>query len=41
MLREVIELSSDEICQKLELSVSHLNVLMYRKSGKAQRMFGK
>lgn len=30
MLREVIELSSDEICQKLELSVSHLNVLMYR-----------
>ncbi|SDY43391.1 RNA polymerase factor sigma-70 [Acinetobacter kyonggiensis] len=30
MLREMIELSSDEICQKLELSVSHLNVLMYR-----------
>ncbi len=30
MLREMIELSSNEICQKLEISVSHLNVLMYR-----------
>jgi RNA polymerase sigma-70 factor (ECF subfamily) len=30
MLREMIELSSDEICQKLAISVSHLNVLMYR-----------
>ena len=30
MLREMIELSSDEICQKLDLTVSHLNVLMYR-----------
>lgn len=30
MLREMIELSSDEICEKLELTVSHLNVLMYR-----------
>lgn len=30
MLREMIELSSEEICQKLELSISHLNVLMYR-----------
>lgn len=30
MLREMIELSSDEICEKLELSISNLNVLMYR-----------
>ncbi|MDH1405924.1 RNA polymerase factor sigma-70 [Acinetobacter johnsonii] len=30
MLREMIELSSDEICEKLELTVSNLNVLMYR-----------
>lgn len=30
MLREVIELSSNEICEKLELTVSHFNVLMYR-----------
>lgn len=30
MLREVIELSSSEICEKLELTVSHFNVLMYR-----------
>ncbi len=30
MLREVIELSSDEICEKLELTVSNFNVLMYR-----------
>lgn len=30
MLREMIELSSDEICEKLKLTVSHLNVLMYR-----------
>lgn len=30
MLREMIELSSDEICEKLGLSVSNLNVLMYR-----------
>lgn len=30
MLREMIELSSDEICEKLGLTVSNLNVLMYR-----------
>ncbi|WP_343619558.1 RNA polymerase factor sigma-70 [Acinetobacter proteolyticus] len=30
MLREVIELSSNEICEKLELTVSNFNVLMYR-----------
>lgn len=30
MLREMIELSSEEICQKLELSLSNFNVLMYR-----------
>lgn len=30
MLREMIELSTEEICCKLELSISHLNVLMYR-----------
>ena len=30
MLREMIELSSEEICLKLELTISHLNVLMYR-----------
>lgn len=30
MLREMIELSSDEICEKLELTISHFNVLMYR-----------
>ncbi|WP_445404574.1 RNA polymerase factor sigma-70 [Acinetobacter vivianii] len=30
MLREMIELSSTEICEKLELTVSHFNVLMYR-----------
>lgn len=30
MLREMIELSSDEICEKLEITVSNLNVLMYR-----------
>ncbi|EEY77693.1 RNA polymerase sigma-70 factor, TIGR02943 family [Acinetobacter calcoaceticus RUH2202] len=30
MLREVIELSSNEICSKLELSISNFNVLMYR-----------
>ena len=30
MLREMIELSSDEICEKLQLTISHLNVLMYR-----------
>ena len=30
MLREMIELSSEEICQKLELTISNLNVLMYR-----------
>lgn len=30
MLREIIELSTDEICQKLELTISNVNVLMYR-----------
>ena len=30
MLREMIELTSDEICEKLDISVSNLNVLMYR-----------
>lgn len=30
MLREVIELSSNEICSKLELSISNFNLLMYR-----------
>lgn len=30
MLREMIELSSDEICEKLGLTVTNLNVLMYR-----------
>lgn len=30
MLREVIELSSNEICSKLEISISNFNVLMYR-----------
>lgn len=30
MLREMIELSTEEICQKLELSLSNVNVLMYR-----------
>lgn len=30
MMREVIELSSKEICSKLELSISNFNVLMYR-----------
>lgn len=30
MMREVIELSSNEICRKLELSISNFNVLMYR-----------
>lgn len=30
MLREVIELSSDEICERLEITVSNFNVLMYR-----------
>ncbi|NNP69955.1 RNA polymerase factor sigma-70 [Acinetobacter sp. Ac_5812] len=30
MLREMIELSSNEICEKLELTVSNFNVLMYR-----------
>lgn len=30
MMREVIELSSIEICSKLELSISNFNVLMYR-----------
>ncbi len=30
MMREVIELSSNEICSKLELSISNFNVLMYR-----------
>ena len=30
MLRETIELSSNEICEKLGLTVSNFNVLMYR-----------
>lgn len=30
MMREVVELSSNEICSKLELSISNFNVLMYR-----------
>jgi len=30
MLREMIELSSEEICQKLGLTISNFNVLMYR-----------
>ncbi|WP_182004022.1 RNA polymerase factor sigma-70 [Acinetobacter lactucae] len=30
MMREVIELNSNEICSKLELSISNFNVLMYR-----------
>lgn len=30
MMREVIELSSNEICSKLELFISNFNVLMYR-----------
>ncbi|WP_410565999.1 RNA polymerase factor sigma-70 [Acinetobacter sp. H1(2024)] len=30
MMREMIELSSNEICSKLELSISNFNVLMYR-----------
>ncbi len=30
MLREMIELSSDEICEKLGITVTNLNVLMYR-----------
>lgn len=30
MLREVVELSSDEICERLEITVSNFNVLMYR-----------
>lgn len=30
MMREVIELSSNEICSKLDLSISNFNVLMYR-----------
>lgn len=30
IMREVIELSSNEICSKLELSISNFNVLMYR-----------
>lgn len=30
MMREVIELSSNEICSKLELSISNFNELMYR-----------
>ncbi len=30
MLREMIELSSDEICEKLGRTVSNLNVLIYR-----------
>ncbi|MGN5753761.1 RNA polymerase factor sigma-70 [Acinetobacter calcoaceticus] len=30
MMREVIELSSNEICNKLEISISNFNVLMYR-----------
>lgn len=30
MMREVIELSSNEICSKLKLSISNFNVLMYR-----------
>lgn len=30
MLREMIELSTDEICQKLQLTISNVNVLMYR-----------
>ncbi|MDA3454007.1 MULTISPECIES: RNA polymerase factor sigma-70 [Acinetobacter] len=30
MMREVIELSSNEICSKFELSISNFNVLMYR-----------
>ncbi|MBJ9936906.1 RNA polymerase factor sigma-70 [Acinetobacter pittii] len=30
MMREVIELSSNEICSKLELSISNFNVLIYR-----------
>ncbi|MDS7968746.1 RNA polymerase factor sigma-70 [Acinetobacter sp. V117_2] len=30
MMREVVELSTNEICSKLELSISNFNVLMYR-----------
>ncbi len=30
MMREMIELSTDDICQKLQLTVSNFNVLMYR-----------
>jgi len=30
MLREMIELTSEEICEKLDLTISNLNVLMYR-----------
>ncbi|MGV2454983.1 UNVERIFIED_CONTAM: RNA polymerase factor sigma-70 [Acinetobacter seifertii] len=30
MMREVVELSSNEICSKLELSISNFNVLIYR-----------
>lgn len=30
MLREMIELSSNEICEKLGITVTNLNVLMYR-----------
>lgn len=30
MLREMIELGSDEICEKLGITVTNLNVLMYR-----------
>ncbi|WP_336944231.1 RNA polymerase factor sigma-70 [Acinetobacter modestus] len=30
MLREVVELSSHEICERLEITVSNFNVLMYR-----------
>lgn len=30
MMREVVELSFNEICSKLELSISNFNVLMYR-----------
>tara|TARA_Y100001949_G_C15978274_1_gene327245 strand:- start:380 stop:973 length:594 start_codon:yes stop_codon:yes gene_type:complete len=30
MMREFIELSTDEICESLEVSVSNLNVMLYR-----------
>lgn len=30
ILREMVELESDEICEKMGISISHLNVLMYR-----------